>query len=165
MYEVQSSPGDLRPAIMPHLKAELTAAEYRAGIDPALREILAYKPKRSMSAVLRETIMTKGVEAGIDQYHRFKSDHFNEYIFSESELSGLAYALSQAQRPAEALAILKLLTTEYPYSASAFNHLGTAYMAAGSNNLAIESFQRAFALDKRYTTALENIERLRLTRK
>lgn len=165
MYEVQSSPGDLRPAIMPHLKAELTAAEYRAGIDPAMREILAYKPKVSMAPILRETIMTKGVQAGIEQYRKLEADHFNQYIFTESELSGLAYSLYQANRANDAIAVLRLLTTEYPYSASAFNQLATAYMAAGMNTQAIENFRRAFALDKRYTTALENIERLQEMRK
>lgn len=160
MYEVQSDLGDKRPAIMPHLRAQLTAADYRSGIDPALNAILAYKPKRSATPMLRETIETKGVDAGIAQYRSLKTDHYNEYIFTESELSSLASALSQIGKGDAAMAIYKLVTDEYTYSANAFYEIANAYMAAGKNDLAIENFRRAFAIDKRYTPALENIERL-----
>lgn len=145
---------------MPDLKAELSSTDYRKGINPALETIQNYKPKQAVSDLLRIVIEKRGIQEAVKEYKRLKRDRYNEFDFSNEELNRLGYHLLESNRLDAAVTILPLNAESYPYSAGVYNSLGEAYMRAGKDELAIENFKRAFAIDKPYSRALENLRRL-----
>jgi dienelactone hydrolase len=94
------------------------------------------------------------IEAVYDDFHKqnpgFKIDESANNIWG--------YTLLAKNHTQEAIAVLKLNTKLYPDSGNTWDSLGDAYVKAGIDQLAIESFRKAVASD--YPMASESKKKL-----
>jgi hypothetical protein len=157
----RTHPLDTRPWKGPDIAAELTSREYRANVDPALREILAWKPEPSLAERMRDAFAA-GDSAGALRLHlTYKTDPRHAYTDTEVELNALGYELLRQGRHQAAIAVLQLNSADHPGSSNAFDSLGEAYMEAGRREEAVRSYERALALDPANENARQMLEKLR----
>jgi glyoxylase-like metal-dependent hydrolase (beta-lactamase superfamily II) len=124
-------------------------------------ESLSGQEKKPISEVLTYTIMDKGITAALDQYAELKSNQPAGYNFGENELNMLGYQLLWRDMKVEAIEVLKLNVEAYPESANPYDSLGEAYEAMGDDERAIESYEKAVALDPNMTTSVEALKKLK----
>ena len=117
-------------------------------------------PKMSMIAMLEKTIREKGVEAGIAEYRKLKTNQSATYDFSEPQLNTLGYQLMRTGKPKEAVEIFKLNVEVYPKSANTYDSLGEAYMNVNERDLAIQNYKKSLELDPKNTNAVDMLKRL-----
>lgn len=160
-YWQRGHPFDTRRWKGPDIAAELTSRDYRLSVDPAMREILAWKPEPSLAERMREAFAA-GDSAGALKLHlAYKTDPRHAYTDTELELDALGYELLREGRHGAAIAVLQLNSADHPGSANAFEGLGDAYREAGRREEAVRSYERALALDPANENARRMLERLR----
>ena len=160
-YWQRTHPLDNRPWKGPDVAAELTSRDYRANVDPAMREILAWKPEPSLAERMRDAFAA-GDSAGALKLHlAYKTDPRHAYTDTEVELNALGYELLRQGRHMAAIAVLQLNSADHPGSSNAFDSLGEAYMQAGRHDEAVRSYERALALDPANENARQMLEKLR----
>ena|SRR3989441_135057 len=104
-------------------------------------------PKLSVGMKIADVIKSRGVEAGIQEYHRLKATQPETFDFSETELNSLGYQLlGQGERQA-AVRIFDLNTKEFPTSSNTYDSLGEAYQKIGQKKQAIQAYKKAVELD------------------
>ena len=104
------------------------------------------RPLPSIAPVLSVTIDTAGIEAALAQHRSLSRENPRRYNFREPELNHLGYYLLQKKKINEAIAIFQLNAEQFPQSFNVFDSLGDAYVAAGNDTEAIESYRHALAL-------------------
>lgn len=161
VYDHLSDPTDNRPTIFPDLLAPLSSGDYRSGRDPALEAIFNYQPKQPIADLLRKTIEDENLQAALEKFKTLKRTQYNTYDFGINQLNSLGQELLNARKTEEAITIFELNSKEFPYSAWVYDSLARAYQGAGKYKLAIENYEKAFAIDKRYSHTLEIVRELR----
>ena len=131
------------PWTSPELPEELSFAQYRTGVDPAMDAILRY---RSIAGALAPALKTGNAAALERRYRAFKSDPATAWIPTEREINALGYRLLGEHRTALAETVLRLNTESYPRSANAFDSLGEARLAREELAPARDSYARALEL-------------------
>ena len=140
-----ADPRDTRPWTPPQVAAELTAADYRAGRDPALRAALTYSEAKSLSESLLDALTGGDTEAARKLYRAYRADPAHAYLSTEGEINTLGYRLLQMKRVEQAIEIFKLNVADYPRSANVYDSLADAYEAAGRKELAIKASEQVLA--------------------
>jgi cyclase len=128
-------------------------------------ESLSGQVKKSIAEPLTYTIVEKGLQAAIEQYQELKNHQPDAYNFGENELNVLGYQLLWREMYEAAIQVFELNIEAYPQSANPYDSLGEAYVASGNEELAIENYEKALAVDPNYPSAIEALERLRSTSK
>jgi hypothetical protein len=160
-YWQRTHPLDSRQWKGPDVAAELTSRDYRANVDPAMREVLAYKSEPSLAERMRDAFAA-GDSAGALKLHlEYKADPRHAYADTELELNALGYELLRQGRQGQAIVVMQLNAADHPGSSNAFDSLGEAYMEAGRRDEAIQSYERAVALDPANENAVQALEKLR----
>lgn len=140
------------------------SSRYVSEIQNAVESILHNRavkyPKISIATHIGKTLVTKGIDAAISQYHQLKRNEFAKYNFSVRELNSLGYKLIQLNKLAEAIAIFKLNVESFPESFNAYDSLGEAYMQNEKIDLAIKNFERSLELNPENSNALEKLQQL-----
>lgn len=154
-------PRDRRQWTGPHIAAEMTSEDYRAGIDPAMKAIMAYAPKRELSGVMLEALQANNVGLAKKLFWEYKNDPANAYLSQEAAVNALGYRLMEMQRLEQAIEVFKLNVEGYPQSANTYDSLGEAYMNAGNKELAIRNYEKAVSMDSSNTNAINILKRLR----
>jgi tetratricopeptide (TPR) repeat protein len=96
---------------------------------------------------LVHTLMARGADAAIAEYHRLRTEESDDWDFSEGQLDALGRALIQHGKTAEAVAIFRLNCEQFPHSSNAWDSLGDSYAGIGELRKARESYSRALELD------------------
>ncbi len=97
---------------------EQITSRYKAG--QALEIHTAPKEdKPGIGQTLVHTIMSRGIDAGIAEYHRLRAEKPDGYDFGEGQLDALGDALMQHGKQAEAIAIYQLNHKQFPESVKA----------------------------------------------
>ncbi|MGD8759121.1 MAG: hypothetical protein PVJ07_02590, partial [Anaerolineales bacterium] len=122
---------------------------------------LTGEARPSIAEPLSQTLMERGVEDAIEQYGDLKENQADAYNFGESELNMLGYHLLRRDMLEAAVQVFKLNVKAYPDSANPHDSLGEAYAAIGDTELAIESYERALAVDPEFPSAIDALEKLR----
>ncbi len=156
-----TDPRDTRKWTGPKIAAELTSADYRNNVDPAMNAILNYVPKKGLIEQLREAFDANNSARAIDAYRAFKADPENVYVETEALINRLGYALMAKKKFAQAIEALKLNVESYPLSANVYDSLGEAYMMNGEKELAISSYKKSLELNPANQGAIEALTRLR----
>ncbi len=160
-YWQRAHPLDTRKWKGPDVAAELTSRDYRANVDPAMREVLAHKVEPSLAERMRDAFAA-GDSAGALKLHlEYKADPRHAYADTELELNALGYELMRQGRHGQAIVVMQLNAADHPGSSNAFDSLGEAYMVAGRREEAIQSYERAVALDPANENAVQALEKLR----
>ncbi len=160
-YWQRGHPHDIRPWKGPELAAELTSRDYRANIDPAMREVLAYRPEPSLAERMRDAFAAGDSGGALRLHQDYKADPRHAYADTELELDALAHELLKQGRRGQAIVLLLLNTADHPGSSNAFASLGAAYLEAGMREEAMRSYERAVGLDPANERAVERLEKLR----
>lgn len=159
-YWQRTHPLDLRPWKGPDLAAELTSRDYRGNVDPALREILAWRPEPSLAERMRDAFAGGDSASALKLHLGYKTDPRHAFTDTEVELNALGYELLRQGRQGAAIAVLQLNAADHPGSSNAFDSLGEAYLAAGLPEDAVRSYRRALALDPANENARQMLEKL-----
>jgi len=119
--------------------------------------------RKSIAEPFTHTIIEKGLDAAIEQYHELKKNQPDSYDFSENVLNMLGYQLLWRNMNEAAIAVHKLNIEAHPDAANPFDSLGETYEASGEVTLAIESYEKALEINPDMPSAIEALERLRGT--
>jgi hypothetical protein len=132
----------------------------RAALDAMLANIETLAARKPISQTMLTTIQQKGVEAAVAQYHRLKATQPRIYDFGENELITLGYRLIRMKKYSDAIVIFKLSVATYPKSYNTYDSLADAYVANGDNQLAIQNYKKALALNPNDRNAIEMMKTL-----
>jgi tetratricopeptide (TPR) repeat protein len=155
------SPWDSRQWTAPHVTAELSSEDYRAGQDPALKAALAYAPRKPLNQVLGEALTEGGAELALKRFREFLADPSNRYAETEEPLLLAGQRLLDEKRPEQALLLFKLAGEEHPHSPRPHFANGVAYSRAGNREQAVKSLEKALELNPKYYEAAELLRQLR----
>jgi uncharacterized membrane protein len=120
----------------------------------------AFDSRKSIDQVLAATIVSKGIDAAVRQYHQLHAAEPASYNFDEPELNALGYTLIHARAFADAICIFQLNAAAYPRSSNAYDSLAEAYLVQGDTAQAIVNYQTSLRLDPDNRGAAEMLQRL-----
>ena len=123
-------------------------------------QTLRHRKYKSLSSILKQTILKSGVEQAIVKYHNLKANKADGYNFNEEELNNLGYQLLQMDLLNEAIAIFKLNVESFPEAFNTYDSLGEAYMQNGNTDLAIKNYKKSLELNPENTNALDMLNQL-----
>jgi uncharacterized membrane protein len=113
-----------------------------------------------LTDVVSKAIETEGIDAAVARYRSLRKQGFPRLRESEADTNRLGYALLRKREPGSAIQVLRLNVETHPRSANVYDSLGEAYLAAGHKAEAIESYERAVAIDPRMKTAIGALQDL-----
>jgi hypothetical protein len=122
---------------------------------------LAFDARIPISEPFAATLDSAGIEQAVKQYHALKQDAPQTYNFDEKELNAFGYRLIADQRLDDAVRVFQLNVETYPNSSNTYDSLGEAYMDEHQNDLAIDSYSKALALDPHNKNSAAMLRRLR----
>ncbi len=112
-----------------------------------LQALLTIKTTKTAD-LLGKAYSQGGIEAAMNSYSQIMNDNFNnKYYYSAATLNRIGYELLGAGNIDDALRVFQLNAEEYPEDWNCFDSYGEALMKSGRKDLAIESYERAIALD------------------
>lgn len=155
-------PWDSRMWTPPDITAELASDDYCNNIDPALKAVLEYVPRRSLTEILNEALTNGGIDSALKRFREFKAAPVNKYAATEEPLLIVGSRLLAAKKPDQALVLFKLNAEENPHSPRAYFALGEAYFQMSDKKQAIVNFEKALMLNPKF---YEVIERLKIAGK
>ncbi|MHC4993305.1 MAG: serine hydrolase, partial [Planctomycetota bacterium] len=146
----------------------LTNASYGSGVIRQVRcawsEWLSGLERTCSSEIgplMISTTLRDGVDAAVKRYREILETSADDYIMDENQLNSAGYALLQAGRTDDALALFELNVEMFPTSWNPHDSLGEAYMNRGEIELAIKSYERSLELNPGNTGGAAMLERLR----
>jgi len=157
----QEDERDTREWTAPDIAANLTFDAYRNNIDPAIKAILNYAPKKSLGDILYDALASGEEQAVNEGLHKWKYDPANEYVDTEPIINSLGYKLLNEKRVPEAVLVFKINANEHPRSANVYDSLADAYVAANDRDSAMRNYEKALALDPKMESAAEALKKLR----
>ena len=157
----QGDERDRRPWTAPEVAADLTFEDYRANNDPALNAALNYVAKKSLPELLKEAFSANDFNLAAEREKQWRADPANAYFDTEAAVNSLGYELLAAGRVDQAIAVFRLNAAAYPRSANAYDSLGDAYKTKGDRGAAIQSYEKALALDPSQRSASDALRALR----
>lgn len=134
--------------------------EMAKGIRAVLYNQEPPAPKRSLAHDLGLTIVNRGVDAAVAQYHQLKATRPKDYDFNEFALNNLGYMLLEKNRNSDAITIFKLNVEEYPKSGNVYDSLAEAYAKNGQKQLAIDNYRKSLELDPKNENAVNKLKEL-----
>ena len=115
---------------------------------------------KTLVGVLSQTIKTQGIATAAQQYRDLQERGFPGLHESEADTKALGYRLLRKGDHESAIQVFRLNASAHPGSANVYDSLGEAYLAAGHKTLAIESYERAVAINPRLKSAAGELQRL-----
>jgi tetratricopeptide (TPR) repeat protein len=155
------NPWDSRLWTAPHVTAELSSEDYRAGQDPALKAALAYAPRKPLTQVLDEALTEGGAGLALKRFREFMADPSNKYADTEEPLLLAGDRLLREKKPEQALLLFRLAGEEHPHSPRPHFANGFAYSRAGNKEQAVKSLEKALEMNPKYYEAAELLRQLR----
>lgn len=116
--------------------------------------------KMSVVEKLRENSQL-AVEERIALYYKLKKENPDYYDFAnETELTMYGYSLLWENNLSDAIAIFKLIVSEFPDSANAYDSLGEAFLLADDSAKALQNYEKSFQMNPDNFHAEDVIERI-----
>jgi len=152
-------PRDTRDALYPDLAADLSFADYANNRDPAMSAIRSAKEIPTQDGILA-LIEDGALEVALSALREAIDDPVFRHRNLEAEVNAIGYRLLGNGRTADALAVFRFNTEEFPDSWNVYDSLGEAYENSGDLDRAREMFQKSLSLNPSSPTGLAAIERL-----
>jgi tetratricopeptide (TPR) repeat protein len=111
---------------------------------------------------MRDAYMKSGINAAIARYRELREKYYGKggYDFSDRTLNSIARELLDQHKTEDAIEILRLSTTEYPRSATAWDGLGEAFAAAGKPRIAEIYYRKSLEIEPANENALAKLQEL-----
>ena len=90
----------------------------------------------------------------------YRSDPASFYV-SENQMNSLGYQFLGRDLVDQAIAVSRVNTEVFPQSANVWDSLGDGYRAAGNREAAIESYEKALAINPSFAASRQNLEAMR----
>ncbi len=117
-------------------------------------------PQKSVYLTIRQKCYDN-IDDGIQFYKDLKKKYPDTYNFSdENELNKIGYELIEKNQIEDAIKIFKLLISEFPNSANAFDSLAEGYFLNNQFEISKANYQKSLALNPENTNAKEMINRI-----
>ncbi len=152
-------PRDTRSFIAPRVYTPMTAAQYRAGIDPAMTAILSRGTGPALGAQLERLVLASDTLAAARLIAAESAKPENRFATPEAEVNTLGYRLNSHQQDA-ALTVFRLNTRAFPRSANTWDSLGEALVAAGQRDAGIAAYRKALEVSPGLPSAVSALARL-----
>lgn len=107
-----------------------------------------------------EVIKSKGIDEGVKEYKRIKSEESSKYIMREAELNDLGYFYMSNNKLDEAVAVFRLNIETYPLDANAYDSMGEALMIKGDKEGAIINYKKSLELNPRNLGAVSMLKKM-----
>jgi polyisoprenoid-binding protein YceI len=120
----------------------------------------AAEGKKSIGALVYETVEKQGLEAALRQYKEAKQTQADAFTFSPGQLNLVGYKLLQHGKAKEALGFFRLNAEEYPEKSFVYDSLADGELANGNKEQAIKDFKKSLEMDKDNTSAIESLRSL-----
>jgi tetratricopeptide (TPR) repeat protein len=102
------------------------------------------------------------IEERIAFYYELKKNHSNEYDFENDRgLNQYGYSLLMYDKVKEAIEIFKLLVSEFPNNANAYDSLGEGYMKDGNEELSLLNYEKSVELNPENNYAIDQITKMK----
>ncbi|HEX8338575.1 MAG TPA: hypothetical protein VF621_17785, partial [Pyrinomonadaceae bacterium] len=160
-YWQEWDPWDTRPWTAPHVTAELSSEDYRAGGDPALKAALSYAPRKPLGQVLDEALTEGGAESALKRLREFKADPANKYAETEEPLLNAGDRMLSEKKNAQALVLFKAVAEEHSSSPRAHFAVGVAQSLVGDKGQAMKSLEKAVGMNPKFYEAVELLRQLK----
>lgn len=135
----------------------LTPFSQRGRVAP--RSIVRKIQLPSLTQQFMAALQSSGIDSAVKAYRDFKRN--NPGTFTELETNFLGYRLMQQGNLPAAIEVFKLNVESYPKSFNVYDSLGEAYMNAGQNQLAIESYEKSLELNPANTNGTDMLKKLK----
>jgi tetratricopeptide (TPR) repeat protein len=117
--------------------------------------------KTSIVAKLKENSHLP-IEERIALYHKLKEENLGLYDFgNETELTLYGYSFLWGNNLNEAIAIFKLIISEFPNSANAYDSMGEAYLQAKDSIKALQNYEKSLLMNPDNFHAEDVIEQIK----
>jgi len=120
----------------------------------------AFAKRQHASLAITRSFRQEGIAPGTARYRELK-DLYGPGIFAEPLLDEVGSRLLNANQIDPAIAVLRLNVEAFPTSSSTHERLADGYVKASDTKQAIESYERALAIDSKNSTAREKLDKLR----
>lgn len=144
---------DQQRFVAPQLYAELSAADYRTGIDPMLQIILDRAARPSPASALLDALRKSDTALAARQVAAFRADSANRYMDVERELNRIGYEFLRGGQVDAAIGVFQLAVRAFPNSANVYDSLGEALVRADRRAEAVLAFRRALAIDSTFSSS------------
>ncbi len=151
---------DERKWTAPNVAAELTFADYKNNIDPAMKAIYEYKPQRSLREIGLEVYQKGDFKVLKETLIEFRNDPVNKYIDVEDEVNGFGYNLIRMSKLDDAIELFKINVELYPNSSNVYDSLAESYMLKGEKELAAKFYKKSLELNPNNANAVQMIEKM-----
>ena len=118
---------------------------------------------KQLTDILDQTVAEKSVTDAVARYRELRKQYFGAqaYDFSEGTLVAYAQKATQANRPDEAIAWLRLNLEYYPLSAQTYAGLSQAQQKNKDKEAAVRSQEKAVELDPQNANFKRQLEQLK----
>jgi Tetratricopeptide repeat len=156
----EQDPRDHRAWVPPGIAAEMTAADYRNNVDPAMVAILGYAGRTTLAAVIDTALAGADTGRLARVVEAFRNRPENKYARIEESLTTVGYSLLHADRLEAAVRVFRLSAAMFPQSANAYDSLGEALEKSGLTDQAIVAYRRALQLFPQFPSSRAALLRL-----
>lgn len=149
MWWQDLDPRDKRVATVPDVLVEPSFEDYSQHHDPVLAAVLNYTvPDKTLIKGLRELYVQQKFREAEKLVRAFMKNQANQHLSEQVEkyLNALGYEMINSDNTAS-IAVLKLNTELFPGSANTWDSLGESYLNAYEFEKAINSYEKAIAID------------------
>ncbi|MBK6478300.1 MAG: tetratricopeptide repeat protein [Saprospiraceae bacterium] len=88
------------------------------------------------------------IEERIALYHKLKEEKFELYDFgNETELTLYGYSFLWENNISEAIVVFRLVISEFPNSANAYDSMGEAYLQAKDSTKALQYYEKSLQMN------------------
>ncbi|MVM41416.1 serine hydrolase [Spirosoma sp. HMF3257] len=115
-------------------------------------------PKKLISDLLRQSVLTEPMAKSREKFNAWKAD--KAYSLSEDDINGLGYELMGAGKLPESINVFTLNVEAFPKSYNVYDSRGEAYMAAGNKAAAIQDYKKSVELNPRNTNGFDKLKEL-----
>ncbi|HET6669433.1 MAG TPA: tetratricopeptide repeat protein [Pyrinomonadaceae bacterium] len=154
-------PRDTRKWTAPQIAAELTSADYKANVDPAMAAILKFVPGNGLAQQLTGALKSGGFAAASKAYRSFREDPAHVYLETEADVNRLGYEFLRDGKTDDAIEIFKLNVEAHPRSANTYDSLAEAYLRKGNKEEAIKYYSKALEVNPQFASSLEALRQLK----
>ena len=154
-------PRDRRLWTAPDIAAEMTSADFRAGLDPALEAALRWQNEPPLADQMLQALRQSDTAGAFARYRAYRDDPRHVYADTDRLLQDASRRAADSGRLPDAMAIAELNVREHPRSSDAQAYLAEGYARSGRKEMAITGFERAVALDPTNSFAVTRLAQLR----